>query len=165
MSQQANGTDRVWAHIETIRVAMVVTHDGRGDELRARPMAARPSREENAIYFLTDAGSGKVGEVKENCSVCLVFADTKAQIFLSVTGQARLSNDRALVKKFWSVADKAFWRDENDPAIRVFRVEPLEAEYWEGSAALVTYVRMIAARMTGNKPDLHSNEMVPLSGT
>ena len=161
---QASGVDRVWALIDAVKIAMVVTHDGHGDELRARPMAARPMREENAIYFLTDANSGKISELKESSNVCLAFADTKAQNYVSVTGHASLSTDRALIKKFWSVADKAFWSDANDPAIRLLCVEPSEAEYWEGSAALVTYVKMFVARVTSSKPNLHGNEKVPLPG-
>jgi hypothetical protein len=37
--------------------------DGHGDRLCGRPMAAHPAREEDAIYFLTDVGEGKVDEV------------------------------------------------------------------------------------------------------
>ena len=164
MSQHDSGVDRVWALVDSVKIAMVVTHDGHGDELRARPMAAHPVREENAIYFLTDAGSGNVVEVKENSNVCLAFADTKAQNYVSVTGRARLSTDRTLIKKFWTAADKAFWSDENDPAIRLLCVEPREAEYWEGSAALVTYVKMLVARLSSGKPNLHGNEKVVLPG-
>lgn len=164
MSQHEDGAERVWALIDAIKVAMVVTHDGHGVELRARPMVANVAREENAIYFLTDAGSGKIGEVKENSDVCLAFADMKAQDYVSVTGQAKLSNDRTLIKKFWSVADKAFWKDENDPAIRLLRVDPHQAEYWQGSGALVTLVKMFVARVTTGQPNLHGNEKVHLSG-
>jgi general stress protein 26 len=164
MSQHERNVDRVWALIDAIKVAMVVTHDGHGDELRARPLAAHPAREENAIYFLTDAGSGKAGEVKKNGSVCLAFADTKAQQYVSVTGRAGLSNDRTLIKQFWSITDKAFWNDENDPAIRLLRIEPHEAEYWQDSAALVTYVKMFVARLNSGQPNLHGDEKVLLSG-
>jgi general stress protein 26 len=162
MSGSENGVERVWALIDKIKIAMVVTHDGHGDELRSRPMAANPLREDNAIYFLTDAGSGKVGELKENTNVCLAFADTKAQNYVSVTGQATVSNDRALIKKFWTAADKVFWKDENDPAIRLLRVQPEEAEYWEGAGALTTMVKMLVAQITSAKPELHGNAKVAL---
>ena len=162
MSEPENGVDRVWALIDKINIAMVVTHDGHGDELRSRPMAASPLREENVIYFLTDAGSGKVAEVKENTNVCLAFADTKAQNFVSVTGQAELSNDRALIKKFWTAADKIFWKDENDPSIRLLRVQPEKAEYWEGAGAMVTMVKMLVATVTSAKPQLGVNAKVAM---
>ena len=51
MSDLASDIDRVWNLIEDIPVAMVVTHDGQGRNMRARPMAARPAREEGASIF------------------------------------------------------------------------------------------------------------------
>jgi len=163
MTQGKDGVDRVWELIDKVKIAMVVTHDDHLGNLHARPMESHPAREENAIYFLTDAGSGKVGEIRHDSGVCLCFADTKAQYFVSVTGKARLSDDRARIKRLWSFTDNAFWDGENDPAIRILRIEPIEAEYWEGSATLVTYVKMFVAQVTANKPSLHDNEKVPLS--
>ena len=45
--------ERAWELMKKIGYAMLVTRDG--DRLRARPMAAYVEREEDAIYFLTDA--------------------------------------------------------------------------------------------------------------
>ena len=47
----------VWDLIDSIKFAMLVTHDGNADELRARPMHAHGKREEDTIYFLTDRRS------------------------------------------------------------------------------------------------------------
>jgi general stress protein 26 len=163
MSQSDASADRVWALIEEIQIAMVATHDGHGDCLRARPMAAHPAREENAIYFLTDVDAGKVDEVSQNDNVCLAFADQKGRRYVSVTGQAKLSNDRDRIKELWSVADQAFWRDENDPAIRVLRVAPNAAEFWESGGDVLNYVKIIISRVTGGEPHLHDNEKVMLS--
>ena len=63
-------------------------------------------------------------------------------------GQATLSNDRNKIKELWSTADKVFWRDENDPAIRVLRVAPNAAEFSESG---------------GGEPHLHDNEKVTLA--
>jgi general stress protein 26 len=164
MSHQDGKADRVWALMKEIGVAMVVTHDGRGDELRARPMAARPDVDENAIYFLTDAAAPKDGEVERNPNICLAFSDLKGQKYLSVTGRAEMSDDRAKIKRFWSTGDKAFWPDADDAAIRLLRVVPEEAEYWEGPGLIVASVRMIASAVTGARPDLGANEKVNLSG-
>ena len=163
MSQTELSADRVWALIEEIQIAMVVTHDGHGDHLRARPMAAHPARQENAIYFLTDVDAGKVDEVSQNDNVCLAFADQKGRRYVSVTGQANLSNDRNKIKELWSIADKAFWRDANDPAIRILRVAPNAAEFWESGGDVVNYVKIVISSVTGGQPHLHDNEKVKLS--
>jgi len=163
MSQSEASADRVWALIDEIQIAMVVTHDGHGDCLRARPMAAHPAREENAIYFLTDVDAGKVDEVTQNDNVCLAFADQKERRYVSVTGRANLSNDRNRIKELWSIADKAFWRDENDPAIRILRFAPTTAEFWESGGDVVSYVKIMISSVTGGQPHLHDNEKVMLS--
>ena len=157
--------DHVWSLMEEIKIAMVITHAGDGDDLRARPMAAHPAREENAIYFLTDVAAGKISEVDHNDSVCLAFADVKGQKFVSVTGQASVSSDKDKIRQLWSIAEKAFWSDETDPTIRVLRVAPEDAEYWQSPGTVVSCVKMIVAGLTGDKPHLHDNEKASLSRT
>ena len=156
-------TDRVWALMKEIGIALVVTHDGGSETLRARPMAAHPDEHDNAIYFLTDAGAPKDDAVLSNDNVCLTFSDIKRQRYVSVTGRADVSNDRPMIRKFWSAADKVFWKDENDPAIQLFRVAPIAAEYWESAGFIVGSVKMIAARVTGARPKFHTNGKVMLS--
>lgn len=165
MSHSDGKPDRVWSLIQEIKVAMVVTHDGHGDRLRARPMAARPDRQENAICFLTDVGAGKDNEVARNDNVCLAFADIKGQKYVSVTGSARISNDRNKIRKIWSIADKAFWKDADDPSIRLLEVIPVAAEYWEGSGLVGSLAKMIGAALAGGDPDLGDNKKVVLSGS
>ena len=142
---------------------MVVTHDGLGGDLRARPMAARLARRENAIYFLTNADSGKVEEVHQNRSVCLAFVDSKAKDYVSITGLAATLNDRAKIRELWSFPDKAFWRDASDPEIRILRVEPETAEYWRSSGDLINAVRIVMASLGSAPPKLGDNEKVGLS--
>lgn len=163
MAKSEEGADRVWALIDEIKVPMVVTHDGHGNHLRARPMAAHPAREENAIYFLTDVDAGKVEEVSEDHNVCLAFADQKGRKYVSVTGRAELSNDRSRIKQLFSTADKAFWRDENDPAIRILRVALNAAEFWESGGDVVSYVKIVISSVTGGEPHMHDNAKVRLS--
>ena len=163
MSGAKANADRVWALMKEIGVALVVTHDGESETLRARPMAAHPVEHDNAVYFLTDAGAPKDDAVLSNDNVCLTFSDVKRQRFVSVTGRADVTNDRPMIRRFWSAPDKAFWRDENDPAIRLFRVVPAAAEYWESPGLIVGSVKMIAARVTGARPQFHKNAKVTLS--
>ena len=45
--------DRIWELAKSIDFCMFVTWDG--ERQRARPLSARPNRDEGRIYFLTDA--------------------------------------------------------------------------------------------------------------
>ena len=112
-------------------------------------MAVRPARDEGAIYFLTDVDTPKAEEIRRNQSVCLALSDNKSQKYVSVSGHAEMIDDRERVKKYWSVYDKAFWPDQNDPRIRVLRVTPESAEFWEGAGKMITAVKLVAADRLG----------------
>jgi general stress protein 26 len=160
MSNTAAGVDRVWTLINEIPVAMVVTHDGRGGNMRARPMAIRPAELEGAIYFLTDVDAGKSEEVRRNDTICLALADIKNQKYVSITGHGEIIDDQERIKEFWSIYDKAFWPDQSDPRIRILRVTPESAEFWEGAGAVVTAVKLVAASVSGERMTLGKNEKV-----
>jgi general stress protein 26 len=69
MTNDAANIDRIWELMKKIGFAMLVTRDG--DKLRARPMSAYLERENNAIYFLTDARHHKDEEIAANPSINL----------------------------------------------------------------------------------------------
>lgn len=153
---------RVWDLIDAIQFAMLVTHDGNGDELHARPMHAHGKREEDTIYFLTDRRHHKDEEIQINDNVCLAFSDTSGHRYLSISGTATVVDDRQRVHDLWEASNKAFWDDENDPNIRVLRVRPTMAEFWESAGKIVTTVKMAAAALTGAKPAFGENRKVAL---
>src|SRR5579872_6769053 len=90
--------DRAWELMKKIGFAMLVTRDG--DRLRARPMSAYLERNENAIYFLTDARRHKDEEIAKDPSVNLSFADASSQKYVS--GTAVISNDRGKIRELFS---------------------------------------------------------------
>jgi general stress protein 26 len=158
MSDSGAEIDRIWALINEIPVAMVVTHDGRGENMRARPMAMRPAELEGAIYFLTDVDAAKTGEIRRNDTVCLALADNKNQKYVSITGRAEIIDDHERIKEFWSIFDRAFWPDKSDPRIRILRVAPESAEFWEGAGAVVTAVKLVAATLSGERMNVGANQ-------
>jgi len=159
---QRHDQDRVWDLVDSIQFAMLVTHDGNGDELRARPMHAHGIRDEDAIYFLTDRRHHKDDEIQINENICLAFSDTGGHRYLSISGTATVLDDRKRVHELWSPTNKAFWDDENDPNIRVLRVRPAMAEFWDSPGKIVTTVKMAAAALTGAKPEFGENRKVVL---
>lgn len=149
--------DRVWELMEEVGFCMLATHDGK--DIRARPMAAHVERDENCVYFLTDAGSPKDQEIEEDFNVCLAFSDGSRH-FVSVSGTATVSNDRAKISELWSTPAKAWWDSPDDPSIRVLKVAPAEAQYWDTPGKAVSYVKMAAAAVTGSRPDLGDHAKV-----
>jgi general stress protein 26 len=152
--------DRVWKLMKKIGFCMLSTHDG--EDIRARPMAAHIDRDEYAIYFLTDADSHKDEDIARNPNVGLTFADAGDQKYVSLTGRATVSNDRQKIKELWSTPAKAWWDSPDDPSIRVLKIAPKDAQYWDSPGTVVSYVKMFAAAMTDSRPELGDNVKVKL---
>ena len=156
----ARDTDRAWDLMKKIGFAMLVTRDG--DKLRARPMSAYLERENNAIFFLTDARRHKDEEIARNPNINLSFANASDQKYVSLTGTAVVSNDRAKIKQLFSTPAKAWWDSAEDPNIRVLKITPDDAEFWDSPGPVISYVKMAAAAVTGTRPDLGDNRKVTM---
>jgi len=159
-TENAENVDRVWELMKQIGFAMLVTHDG--EKMRARPMSAYLERESNAIFFLTDARRHKDEEIASNPNVNVSFADAGEQKYVSVAGTAQISNDRARIRQLFSTPARAWWDSAEDPNIRLIRVTPDDAEFWDTPGSVISYVKMAAAAMTGSRPDLGENRKVTM---
>lgn len=143
---------RAWDLMKDIGFCMLCTKDG--NDVRARPMSAHVVKAENAIYFLTDVRGHKDDEVSSNTNVTLAFANPSGQKYVSLIGEGRISNDRAKIRELWSTPAKAWWKDENDPNIRVLTVTPHGAEFWDSPGTVVSYVKMVAAALSDSRPEI-----------
>ena len=158
MPDTQTGPDKVWDLAKSIGTAMFITWDG--ERQRARPMAANVRRDEHAIYFLTSEESAKTHQVDKFPVVTLAFVDTGKNDYISLTGRATVSDDRAKIKDLWSPFAKAWWDSPEDPDIRVIKVEPEDAEYWDGPNGPVATVKMLVAAATSHTPDMGDNAKV-----
>ncbi|GGA51091.1 hypothetical protein GCM10011385_00420 [Nitratireductor aestuarii] len=118
------------------------------------PMSAIVRKDEGAIYFLTDANSEKVGEIQDDHTVQLSFADHSANDYLVVEGQAQVSNDREKIRELWSTFAQAWWDSPEDPNIRLISVSPNSAEFWDGPGSITASAKMLFAAVTGGRPDM-----------
>lgn len=150
--------ERVWDLMEKISICMMATWDG--SELHSRPMGAYSHRNERMIYFLTDVRRQKDDEIAKYPKLALSFADTGGQKYVSISGHAEVSNDRAKIKELWSTPAKAWWDSPDDPNIRVLKVTPIEAEYWDSPGTIVSNIKMAVAAATGSKPNRGTNRKV-----
>ena len=160
-NDNAKNIERAWELMKKIGFAMLVTRDG--DKLRARPMSAFLERENNAIYFLTDARRHKDDEIAQHPGINLSFADSGSQKYVSLTGTAVVSNDRAKIKQLFTTPAKAWWDSAEDPNIRVLKVTPDDAEFWDSPGTVISYVKMAAAAVTGTRPEIGDNRKVAMS--
>lgn len=155
-----NDADKVWDMMKQISICMLTTRDG--DQLRSRPMGAYVRREDNAIYFLTDVEKHKDDEIRQFPNVCCAFANASNQKYVSVTGRASVSNNRAKIRELWGPVAKAWWDSPDDPSIRLLTVMPNDAEYWDSPGTVVSYVKMMAAAVSDTRPAMGENKKVAM---
>lgn len=152
--------DRVWELAKRIGIAMFVTWDGK--DQRARPLAATVEKDEGAIYFLIDVNGEKDDQLAEFPHVSVSFADHKHSKYVALSGKATVSNDRARIKELWTPFAKAWWDSPEDPAIRVIKMVPQDAELWDSPGRIVTTLSMLTAAVTGRSPKIGENAKVVL---
>jgi general stress protein 26 len=160
ISNDTKDVHRVWELMQEIGTCMFITRDG--DVIRARPMAGQPRETENAIYFLTDVTGHKDQDIADDAHVCLAFAHPGESKFLSVAGEARVLDDRPLIRALWNLAAQAWWEGPEDPKVRAIEVTPRDAQFWEGREALSTAVKLVAAATLGGRPDIGEQAKVDL---
>jgi len=152
--------DRVWEVIDKAGICMMVTRFAGG--LRARPLEARPDRDTETIWFLTDVRGLKDDEVEANPESCLTFVYPKEKVYLSITGKASVSRDPERAKVLWNEEQLVWWPGgPEDPNLLVMKVEPERAEMWDGPASsAVAAFEFAKARLTGAKPNLGEKRKV-----
>src|SRR5699024_8619951 len=105
-------------------------------------------------YFLSAAESPKDEDIAANPNVGLAFADTDGQNYVSISGQAEITNDREKVKELWSTPAKAWWDSPDDPVIRVLKITPSDAHFWDAPGTAGSYIKMLAAAAEGSQVEL-----------
>ena len=150
----------VWDMMNAIDYCMLVTSAAEG--IRSRPMSSIVKQDEDAIYFITEAASEKVSDVKADGDVLLNYSNGSSQ-FVSVIATASVSNNRALIKRLWNVGAQAFWPEGPETAkVAVITASPHAAEYWDGPSGVVSAAKMVIALVRRRTPDLGKNEKVAL---
>ena len=148
--------NKIWALIKDTRVAMMATWDQETHEAHSRPMMALQTDEfDGTLWFFTSKDSRKADEVSESHEALLSYSDPKAMNFVSVSGRASLTDDRAKIDELWNDMAKVWFPEgKDDPNLTLLRFDADKAEFWEAPNALVRGVSYLKALVTGTTPDI-----------
>jgi len=155
-----NDVDRAWNLMESVRFCMLSTWNGQ--ELRSRPMGAFIRRNENAIWFFTDRRAYKDDEIRSYPRVNVAFADPDRQAYVAVSGSAQVSDDRAKIRELWSIPTRFWWDGPEDPNIRLIKITPHTAEFWDGPGNLAGSLKVAFGLLTGTHPDAGEKKKVAM---
>lgn len=140
---EKDATDKLWDLVEDIGTGMLVTEDG--GLLRARPMTVTVRRDLSELHMLTRRSSHKAVELEQDGRASLAFAEPRKGEYVSLSGAARISQDRGAIRALWGDYADAWFKegaDGEDVAMVRFRV--LRAEYWDTESGPVARAREIA---------------------
>jgi len=155
--------EKLWKILKDIGIGMFVTHSGNDpDALSARPMGLVGDSFDGTLYFMTPASTPKISELQENADVLIAFAHPGKQHYVSVSGNASVSKDRAKIKELWSELYRTWFpKGPDDPEISLITVQVKSAEYWDAPSSAVVYAYgYLKARLTGERPDPGENKLV-----
>lgn len=147
---------------EGIDFCMLTTNDG--GALRSRPMSTQDTDFDGDIWFFTSEDTHKIEEIEKDNRVVIAYSKPDDNIFVSVSGRASISKDKAKMKELWSPVLKAWFPEGlDDPKLCLLKVEAEQAEYWEGSSStLVQLFGMVKAIATGQEADYGENKKLQL---
>jgi general stress protein 26 len=155
---------RLGALIEDLGVAMMTTVEPDGS-LRSRPMHTHLDGEfDGTLWFFTREHSTKVFEIDRDRHVNLSFACPKSEKYVSVSGRARVVQDRERAERMWTPAYEAWFPEGlDDPELALIRVEADKGEYWDTApGAVVHAVGYLKAKLTGAPHSPGDHEKIDL---
>ena len=166
VNRELDGLDRfVEAAVRRLRAGarlVVITFHSLEDRIVKHTLRALESRDAGVKVLTKKPIVPSDEEIARNPGINLSFADASDQKYVSVTGTAAVSNDRAKIKQLFSTAAKAWWDSAEDPNIRVLKITPDDAEFWDTPGKVISYVKRAAAAATGSRPEIGDNRKVAL---
>lgn len=147
---------------EGIDFCMLTTMDG--GYLRSRPMSTQKFEFDGELWFLTSDNTHKVDEISKDPRVNVSYSAPDDNKYLSVSGRASVTKDKAKIDELWSPAHKAWFPGgKDDPHICALKVDVEQAEYWDApSSKLVQLFGFVKAIATGQEADYGDNEKIKL---
>ncbi len=97
--------------IEDIDTCMFTTVGARG-RLVSRPMANQVPAAGADLWFVTSKDAPKLAEIRRNPRVNLAYYNPKTREWVSVSGRAKMSTDRAKIRELYRPDWRAWFGDE-----------------------------------------------------
>jgi general stress protein 26 len=154
-ANDSHDREKLWNLIKNIRFAMLTTRHGNG-HLHSRPMTTQNRKiyEDTSLWFFMSRSSEAVSDIASDPAVNVTYADTDADDYVSVSGQARVIDDMTKKKQLWNKMTEAWFpKGVDDPDLALVQVGITHADYWEAKDSKLTQLfKMAKAAVTGKPP-------------
>lgn len=160
MSDTDTSTEKLWDMVKDIRFAMFTTrchHTPHNGHLHSRPMTTQNKRlADGSLWFFMSRSGGPVADIMAEPTVNLSYADADNDVYVSVSGTARVVNDPDKARQLWNKGAEAWFPGGvDDPDLALVVVNITHAHYWDiQENKLVQLLAMTKAVITGGVPKL-----------
>lgn len=154
--------DELYGLIDGIETAMLTTRR-RDGLLVSRPMATQKRRPGADVWFVTDIESDKIEELRADPNVSLAYFNVKTWEWVSISGVAQISTDRALIKTLYEPDWMVWFGDEggarnggpDDPRFALLFVDAVSVIYGKRNKSKpLALFEIVKGMITGTQPDV-----------
>jgi general stress protein 26 len=168
----AGELEKFYELVEHIDTAMMTTRRVDG-HLRSRAMANQKRASGADLWFVTSEGAAKLSDLTHDPHVNLAYYDNRSREWVSVSGVATITRDRAKVRELWAEDWKIWFPDEGDPRhgtpedprLVLIGVTVHAAEFLEvNKPRPVLLFELVKGWLTGTEPELGTMHAIKGSG-
>lgn len=163
MSKDKTPHEKLWDMIKDIRFGML-THRHADGGLHAHPLTTQNKAlgEQGILYFFVSKATELGQRLQADGNVGVSYADAHKDTYVSITGRAVVSNDRAAKERLFNPMVKAWFPGGvDDPDLELIEVHVVHAEYWNVKESKPTQLfKMAKAAVTGEQPKMGEHHEV-----
>lgn len=142
--------------VDKTDIGMFCTFGTDSDYPHSVPMSRQEVDESGNIWYLFSTDSTTHSNLTRNNKLSIYFSHVTDYTFLSLNGTGEISRDQERIDKYWNkMIETWFEKGKEDERIRVIKVTPSEAHYWDNkSNKLTTLIKMAVSAVSDTKLDI-----------
>lgn len=159
---------KLYSEIDDIQVAMMTTRRADG-HLQSRAMATQKRAPGADLWFVTIEGAHKLQDLADDPHVNLSYYKDRTREWVSVSGIASVTRDRAKIHDLWAPDWKAWFPKEgdsrhgtkDDPRMVLIAVDVHMAVFLEvNKPQPIVLFEVVKGMLTGTTPELGETHVV-----
>lgn len=152
MTDSTDDRTKVAELVKNFRFAMFVTRHTDGT-LVAHPLTVQEAEFDGDLWFLVSKNSSPIRDLAADPNANVSLSSNDA--WVSLSGSARLIEDREKLDELWNPVVEAWFPDgPDDPAVGVLKFTADSAEYWDTPGGkIATAFSFVKSKITGERYD------------